>query len=311
LLAARLRDLVQTVLGLARDDAGGPAINWQALPIERSFERLAVALTPFAQMEDVELTFVTSTVTVESDPVMLDRILGNLVENAIRHSHGRRVLIGCRRRGNDVLIHVIDDGRGMKSTSPLAGGRSPGSGLSLGWGIVTDTAAALGHALEILPTTRGTNIALTVPRVEARANEAEVPSEAPALSGSVLIIDDDIEVRDALAMTLRLAGLSVSTAGDHASAMSRIAGLEQPPDFLIIDFNLPNGRYGTETYDVVTVVLGRVIPTIFVTGSTALADLAALRAYRWPVLLKPISSAQILEAAQVILTKSWNREPAH
>jgi len=273
---------------------------------------LAAALTSLAHIQNVELVFVRSNLIVESDPVMLDRILGNLIENAIRHSGGRRVLIGCRRHSDTLRVHVIDNGRGMRSLPATDKAEtSVGSGLGLGLHIVADTAKALGHSVDMMSGDRGTNAILTLPKSETVTIEHRAETgPSPLLFGSVLIIEDDAEVRYALAMTLQRAGMSVASATTHAEALSMIAGLERQPDLLIIDYHLPDARRGTETYRLVEQVIGRVIPTLFITGSTEPNDLADLDQHGWPVLTKPISPTRLLGAAEAILANTSDRKRA-
>lgn len=313
LLAARLRDLVQTVLGLSRNDPRARSPNRRAFPIQDAFERLAAALAPLAGEHHIDLAFVPSSQIINSDPVMLDRMLGNLIENAIRHSGGGRVLVGCRRRAGNVAVHVIDNGQGFGLTLNPAPTAFPSisSGSGLGLRIVADAAMALGHSVEFLPQRHGAHITLTLPAMnlplpKARTSPASV---APVLFGSALVIEDDPQVRDALAMTLRNAGMSVTTAASHSEALSEIAGREHQADLLILDYQLPSGRHGTDTYRMAERIVGRALPAIFVTGSTEPSDLAVLRALGWPVLSKPVSAELLLEAARAAIKK--RNEPTH
>lgn len=100
-------------------------------------ERVAAEVGPLAAAGDMAIRTVPTHLTVEADPHLVHRVLRNLVHNAVRHSRGRRVLIGARTRGERVLIWVIDDGRGVPDVQAAGlfaeggAGRIGGTGLGL------------------------------------------------------------------------------------------------------------------------------------------------------------------------------------
>lgn len=77
------------------------------------FDRVLVTQGPAADAAQVRLSLVGRRVALRSDPILLARAVENLVANAIRHSGGRRIVVGARARRDQVTLWVIDDGRGL------------------------------------------------------------------------------------------------------------------------------------------------------------------------------------------------------
>ena len=139
----------------------------------------------------LDLRIVPSNAVLRSDAVLLERILRNLVSNAIRHTATGRVLVGCRHRGGMVRIDVLDTGPGIPADmldaifdefyqiGNPARLRSEGHGLGLA--IVRRTAQLLGHRLEVAPAPgRGTRFSVEVPvTAEIGAIDCEEPLRKP------------------------------------------------------------------------------------------------------------------------------------
>ena len=123
-----------------------------------------------AAQKNVRLHVVQSSAYVTSDVVMLTTIIGNLVGNAIKYAIHGKVLLGCRRRGDELLIHVLDSGPGIPSDrlktifEAFYQQDTEAEGLGLGLSVVQSTAAALGHRVDVASTVgRGTVFTVSVP----------------------------------------------------------------------------------------------------------------------------------------------------
>jgi signal transduction histidine kinase len=96
---------------------------------------------------------------VRSDPILLERIVGNLVGNALRYTREGGVLLGCRREGERLRIEVWDTGIGIPPDKHEAifaefyqvapGGHLSGGGLGLGLAIVARLCELLGHEVQV------------------------------------------------------------------------------------------------------------------------------------------------------------------
>lgn len=238
-----------------------------------------------------------------SDVDLLEVVVRNLAVNAAKYSAGGRVLVGCRRSGGNVLIQVHDTGPGIpedqltRMFGEFVRGETSRSveGLGLGLSIVDRLSRLLGHSVAVrsLPG-RGTVFTVTVPRaggVRCAAAEAGDRSLTPGVR--ILLVDDEPLVLDAMGGALADAGAIVATAstGEEAVEAAR-AGV----DLCILDFYL-GGENGVEILERIEAALGRRVPCLFVTGSTASGALQALRASgrRWAT--KPVPAPELTRLA--------------
>ena len=123
-----------------------------------------------AAQKNVRLHVVQSGAYVTSDAVMLTTIIGNLIGNAIKYAVNGKVLVGCRRRGDKLLIQVLDSGIGIPADRLQAIFEAfyqedvEGEGIGLGLSVVRSTAAALGHRVDVASTVgRGSVFTVSVP----------------------------------------------------------------------------------------------------------------------------------------------------
>lgn len=319
-VAQRLSGLLSKLLDLARLDAKIIEPQRRAIPIQETLDRLAASFLPLAKGKGLRFRVSDTALWTSSDPVLLERILGNLVENAINSTSRGGLLIGCRRRGDAILVQVVDTGTGIAPEDKSLvfdqfrrGRETKGNGLGLGLYIVSMTATLLGHPIEVQSVVgRGTCFSVTVPKAqpEELPSEQQTDGRAPASAEGalVLLVEDDPAVRDSFVEILSSAGYMVLTAGSHGEALSLIASLEFPPDVLVLDYRLPQGKRGTETLRLARDVTGMVIPGVIVTGETASESIADLRAAGVPVLHKPVSGKELLQAVSDAVADSAHHE---
>jgi two-component system, sensor histidine kinase len=157
-----LADLLEAVLHLSKLDAGVVEPNIGPMPLGDLLGRLAGEFAPQAAEKGLDLTVINTDLEVCSDPLLLERILRNLISNAIRYTERGRVLIGCRRRGATVSVEVWDTGIGIppdqfgeifrefhrshKKTHRAI------EGFGIGLAVVDRLTALLGHRIEVSST---------------------------------------------------------------------------------------------------------------------------------------------------------------
>lgn len=166
-LAAELDILAETSLLQAGD--GNPKTG--PVSLNDLFGAIRSTWQSHAEAKGLRLIVVPTSVAAVSDAAMMRTILGNLVGNAIKYTEQGRVLIGCRRRGAEVVIEVIDSGVGiatqhLETIFDAFHQINPGSdGLGLGLSIVRRTAESLGHRIEVKSEPgRGTRFRVILPR---------------------------------------------------------------------------------------------------------------------------------------------------
>lgn len=154
-----LQHLVRSVLEVSRLEAGTVSPNFQPVPVRPLLNGLAAEFAPQALARNLRLKIVAQDVTVTSDPILLERVLRNLVGNALRYTETGGVLIGARQRGERVWLQVIDSGVGMAAgdqdriwqefvqVGPMPHDRSEGMGLGLA--IVDRLCRLLNHRVAV------------------------------------------------------------------------------------------------------------------------------------------------------------------
>jgi len=194
-----------------------------------------------AAAKGLAFTVVASTARVWSDPAVLARLLDELVAAAVRHTETGRVLVGCRRRGDDVVVEVAD----TRAAAPwaqlaaLVGDDPPPAALAaieaapLGTGGLARRLEGLAdHRLELRTVLgRGAVFALHLP---AARGPVATPPAPTAAAGEVLLVADDVAERDSLARLLELEGYRVFAGKDTDEALRQVNG-RPPPRVAIVD----------------------------------------------------------------------------
>lgn len=142
------RDLVDAMLGHLRLEGGAIRPCWSRFTAGEVFNRMLLTQADAAAAAGIRLSFAGARTPLHADLQLLGRAVENLVSNAIRHSGGRRVLVGARRRGGQVMIWVIDDGRGLAPEDearlflPFEQGRHVGAAGGFGLGLASTVGLA-------------------------------------------------------------------------------------------------------------------------------------------------------------------------
>jgi signal transduction histidine kinase/ActR/RegA family two-component response regulator len=300
-----MNELFSALLDISKLDAGATPINITVFPVA---QLLAHAETTFAgAAREKELTFraLPSDAWVRSDFILLQQIVFNLVHNALRYTRGGGVLVGCRKRGDQLRIEVWDSGIGIAADQhdKIFGefyrlgepDRDRRAGLGLGLAIVDRLCRLLGHPIEVKSTVgKGSVFAVTVPLAPAnkRAIEASiVPRSQPSLSHDklVLVIDDDPLVLEGMSGIFRKWGCRVVTADSDSKALKAATAQGDVPDLIISDYHLANGRTGIETIEWLRGELSAPIPAFLISGDTDPATLHEAKVKGFHLLHKPVN----------------------
>ena len=299
-----LQELFEALLDLSRLDMGAVTAQQRAFPANELLSRLVADFAPAAEAKGLALTLVPTSLWVFSDPLLLERIVRNVVANAVRYTQNGRILIGCRRRGEHVNILIADTGVGIDPThlpkifdefyqvTPLSG--TSAKGLGLGLAIVKRLAALLDHPVMVESRPgRGTLIRVQVRRAIARERQVPV-AVAPAqdLHGTrVLVVEDEAHARDAIGGLLAQWGCEVIRAEGGEDALERTRNWR--PDLVRCDVTLADGANGLAVVDRLHARHGPGLACAFVTGETAPHLISAVRARGHPILVKPAKPAKL------------------
>lgn len=261
----------------------------QIVALSGILERIASEHRAEAEAKGLEIRTHLRPASVETDPVLFERMVRNLVSNAIRYTQTGGLLLACRWRGGRWLVEVWDTGVGIPKGEISSifqdfyqvenAERNRAKGLGLGLGVVAKMARLLNHEVSVRSRVgRGSVFAVVLKPLAlcAPTPVAELlPSAPPATTGrAVLLIEDDELQRSALTLLLEGHGYIVTSADDGPAAHAVIAqGLR--PDAIVTDYRLPHGS-GLDCVRELRAVLGHNVPALLQTGDTdfALRDAA-------------------------------------
>ena len=300
-----LESLLNSLLDISKLEADLVEPEVRRFTIGDLTSRLAEEIKPLAERKGLALVHVPSTLPVRSDPGLLDRILRNLLTNAVVHTESGRILFGCRRRGGELRIQVWDTGPGIpdgqkdrifeeffQCGNPEGGGKN---GLGLGLSIVDRLVKLLDHRIEVSSEAgKGSVFTVDVPidapiaETGAPAAEAAASKVADASGALIVGIDDDPAVRDALSLLLKSWGFEVVIAANEQEANRRLSTEGRPPDLVIADYLLHQGDEGTDAIQSIRRRWGRDIPGLLLTGETDPKRLHEANASGFQVVKKPI-----------------------
>jgi signal transduction histidine kinase/CheY-like chemotaxis protein len=299
-----MNELFNALLDISKLDGGGLALNKTDFPVARLLRRVEATFADMAREKGLRLRMVPSSLWVRSDVILLERILLNLVSNAVRYTTTGGIVMGCRHRGAFLRIDVCDSGVGIPENQQknifsefyqVAGAErlENRSGLGLGLAIVERLGRLLDHPIELVSRVgRGSRFSVSVPIVGAPAETAPVSHTVTSfdpLNGKfVLVIDDDERVLESMRGLLHGWGCRVITADSSVAALSALTDHGKGPDLIVSDYRLANGSTGITAIEQVRCTVGAPIPAILVTGDTTPERLRDASASGFQILHKPV-----------------------
>jgi signal transduction histidine kinase/CheY-like chemotaxis protein len=298
-----------TILDLSKLDAGVVRPVIAVFPLRSIFESIEIRFAPQAAFKKLALAVFPSRAMVASDPAVLERLLGNLVSNAIKYTREGKVLVGCRRRGDRLRIGVWDTGVGIAPENlervfeeyfqASAGPRDRSEGLGLGLAIVRRLARLLGSEVEVASVLgRGSRFALEVPFAGYARTPAPVAADRSAPDGAlagkyILVIDDEPDVRFGTESVLRQWGCRSASAGSLEELAALLERDLRFPDAIVADFHLADGQTGLDAVAAVQRYSGEWTPAVIVTGEDLGRAELESDGRRYPVVKKPVAAEEL------------------
>ncbi|HEX7435521.1 MAG TPA: ATP-binding protein, partial [Caldimonas sp.] len=304
-----LEGLFSELLDITRIDSGGVEVTPENFELADIFRKVRLHFEPAAFEKGLALRIRGGKHVALADPLLVERIVRNLVSNAIRYTRDGSVLLSCRRRGDRLLLQVWDTGPGIRAEECARIFEEfyqvPGApavaveqkkGLGLGLAIVKRLCALMVAPLD-LRSEEGRGSVFTVelplgkgPRTTARS----IPGKGPigiTLDGRlIVIVEDEPAVREGLEVLLRGWGaaiVSLDSVG-AAGAWAQAADAAAPPSLVIADYRLDNGETGVAAIDAVRERFGRNVPAIVVTGSSMTGHDKEALEHDFHLLIKPV-----------------------
>jgi len=326
-LLARLDETVGAMAGMLNSlldinqiEAGVVQAKPVTFPIEDLLRRLYGEYSYLAKAQGLSMRVVHSRLNVVSDPRLLEQMIRNLLANALKYTQSGKVLLGCRRSGNTIRIEVWDTGIGIAKGELKAifdeyhqidnAARERSRGLGLGLSIVKRLGDLLKHPVDVRSTLRrGSGFAVSVPL--ARTVDAAPVPPLPATNdihpseakGTILVVEDDPEIRDLLELLLTTEGHRVVTAADGHLAVTAVSDRSLLPDVVVADFNLPNGMDGVETIADIRATLRHDVPAIILTGDISTLAITHIGLQDCQHFTKPIRALDLTNAIAKLLAE--------
>ena len=313
-----MTDMLTSLLDINQLESGTLRPSTTDFLINDVFDALAAEFLEPATEKGLQWRWVRSRITVHSDQRMLREMIRNLLSNAIRYTDRGSVLVGCRRAGDKVRIEVWDSGVGiMGEQMPhifeehYQGPQSAQlGGFGLGLAIVQRLGNILGHQIAARSTPgKGSVFSIEVPlgceltKESVQTESPPAPSDAP-VSGTILVIEDEGSVRDALKLWLKSEGLEVASAANGTEALTLITTKGIRPDLVLSDYNIPGPLNGIEIVYALREALTWKIPAIILTGDTQSHVVDVIAKHDVAFASKPVKADQLKKLVVTLLGAS-------
>lgn len=302
-------EMFSSLLDISRLDAGMLTPKITEFPIAHLLQKIETTFDQATREKGLQLRVRRSNAWVRSDAMLLERILLNLVSNAVRYTLRGGIIVGCRRRGKTLRIEVWDTGPGIPEDQKHnifgefvqvpAQERNRSGGLGLGLAIVDRLRLLLGHQIDLASSVgRGSRFAIELPIVdECITSTAPVdspyPGAFPAEGKRILVIADAPMVKEGTGGLLGNWGYSVLTAGSDEAALMRVAQRQERPDLIISDYHLANGKIGIRAIEQINAAFDSSIPAILISGDTAAEPLRDANEKGYILLHKPVEPMRL------------------
>ena len=292
------------MLDISKLDAGVVEPQVQSFPIRDVFRRLHMHFAGQAEGAGLHLRLKPGGKLVTSDPQLLERILSNLIQNAIKYTRDGGIVVVARTQGSNVNIEVWDTGIGIPEQelpkvfdefyqlhNPE---RDRNRGLGMGLAIVKRLALLLKHPLTVASTVgKGTMVRISVPQTDLDALhgmnlEAETVPSPIGNARTLLFIDDEENIRESMCLLLNEWDYEVLVAGNINEACALAANHPEPIHAVLSDLRLRNGEDGLQAINAIRHLLGYQIPAVLVTGDTSPDQVKRVHDSGHRVLFKPV-----------------------
>ncbi|MCQ4249828.1 ATP-binding protein [Pseudomonas stutzeri] len=301
-------DLLTDLLDISKLDQQAIKPDIEVYRLDEVLLPLVSEFQSVAEAQGLGFDFYIPAYALRSDFRLLTRILRNFLSNACRYTARGRVLLGARRRGENLRIEVWDTGQGIAADqmqsiflefNQLGVQRAAErAGVGLGLAIVDRIASMLGYSVQVRSQIgRGSVFSIDVPLAE---NPTQRAAEAPAVMAGpgdplpgrrLLVVDNEESILHSMAALLGQWGCDVLTAVDQDAAMAVLEG--SPPEIILADYHLDQGVTGWEVATAIRAHFGRAIPVVMITADRSDQCRRQLQGLDVPVLNKPVKAGKM------------------
>ena len=314
-----LEALFNELLDISKLDSGIIKPKLAHFALDEVCDRLRSEFTAEAAAKNLRLHFGSSGQIVFSDASLLERIIRNLVSNAIRYTSAGEIAVTATVAGAALRIDVRDTGIGIRDQDQQRifeefcqlgnPGRTSRKGMGLGLSIVQRLCGLLGYSIRLASEYgTGSTFSFEVPlgsvALQRRVDSERAGAKPADLTGKlVVVVDDEGAILEGMKVLLEGWGAEVicSTTGDDVVAAVYEVG--RAPDLLIVDYRLGDGDNGLRIAQRIRHELDPELPALLVTGSIT-PDLAGqAQAAGLGFLLKPVMAFELREHISAVLSR--------
>jgi two-component system, sensor histidine kinase len=307
-----LNQLFTDLLDKSKLEHGFSKVKKQYISLGSIFSNISSEFGVLATDKNIRFSVHGSNNDVFTDPLILERILRNLISNAIRYTKSGGVILAARKRRDQIWIEVWDSGQGIAADklddvfeahvqldNP---DHDPAKGFGLGLSIVNKMIDSLAIELEVKSEVgRGTLMRLkieenAVPQLKnltshKLSNISENIND-PLQGLIALLIDDDESVLESTDIILKSWGVDTLIACDYDEALQLAEQGNYKIDFILADYDLGNNQYGSDLIKQIRDKSKTHIPAVIISGETDVV-LSSLENDGFDVLKKPLKAARL------------------
>ena len=314
------------LLDISRLDAGVVEVNRGPVAVQPLLERVCRDYEVQANAKGLQLVLHKCSLAVMSDAMLLERVLRNIIANAVAYTDRGRVVVGCRRERGQLSIQVWDTGRGIprheqehvfqefyQLGNPE---RDRTKGVGLGLAIVRRLTQLLGHSLNVRSVLGSGSVfeisapyASSATELSAQTGEFQSPLLAHG-GGLILVIDDEVSIQIAMKSLLETWGYEAITAGSCDEMLERIATHRAAPRLIISDYRLRDNASGIDAIERLRSEYNDEIPGMLITGDTAVDRLKEAQDSGFLLLHKPVPNHRLRASIAHLIESSGDKAVA-
>ena len=303
-----VNELLNAILDISKLDSSTLQLNKSACDLDNILKNLTRQFKNQSDDKNLELTCQTTSLHVYSDSVLLQRILSNLISNAINYTENGHVEIRLSESTDSILIEIIDTGLGISVSEQKRifeefyqlgnPERDKKKGLGLGLSIVKKLCLLMDIPLSLdSQRGQGSSFGIKLPLCAKPINTSETIktlSYQNLMSKKILVIDDEDIIREGLSELLSRWQCDVIATDSEENACKAIQAKGVKPDLIIADYRLRDNKNGVDAINKVKALFDGIdIPTIIISGDTEPARLKQVALSGYELLHKPVKPAQL------------------
>ena len=312
-----VENLLGTLVDISKLDAGVIKADIAPFALSELLDNLAAEYTELARAEGLQLHFVGCSALVRSDIQLLARILRNLLSNALRYTYKGRVVLGCRRQHQRLLIQVWDSGMGIAEERleeifqefKRGDVQRPDQdrGLGLGLAIVEKIAGILGHRITVKSWPgRGSMFCVEVPLSATAPKSLPMPCMSEPMlerlqGARVWVLDNDAAICAGMRTLLEGWGCRVVTALSEQDLARQVDNYHAEADLLIADYHLDDDQNGVDAVARINARRGSAVPALMITANYSNELKQQIRELGHTLMHKPVRPMKLKTAMSHLL----------